>query len=1275
VKGLKKPFLCCCAVTLFSGAAVGAEFALVPKSASGGYSISGNEITLDGGGQRVFIELELSGWTPYYLNNWQAVIDATGYSSGSKGTLVPFTGSIDQFRADYVFAGYTNFPAVDISTPNYRYAATVFGSPGPLDPGVAKYGGSLEVDVPVGAVGTFTVGYVTGPANTLMVDPYGVNIAPLTLTPVVIVVPCQADGDCDDGEYCNGVETCSGGLCYDGPGDPCPGPDGDANCAESCDETADNCTAADPSGSLCGDQGDTDCDNPNTCNATGACQENYEPPGTPCGDSTDTQCDHADTCDGSGTCDDNLEPNGTGCTDDQYCNGTETCTDGFCGGSTGDPCPGPDGDGDCAESCDEPTDTCTADDPNGSACDDGTYCNGTETCGGGVCGGSTGDPCPGPDGDGDCSESCDEAGDNCAADDPNGSACDDGAYCNGTETCGGGVCGNSTGDPCPGPDGDGDCGESCDEGANNCTADDPNGSACDDGEYCTGTETCSNGVCRNSTGDPCPGADGDADCAESCDETSDNCTANDPTGAECDLDGLFCTGDTCDGAGTCDPGTDPCPGPDGDGDCSESCDESVDDCTGDDPNGSVCDDGLYCSGSETCSGGVCGNHTGDPCPGPDGDADCAESCNEAAGDCTGDDPNGSTCDDGLYCTGTETCSGGTCSDHTGDPCPGPDGDADCAESCNETAGDCTASDPVGSLCDLDGLFCTGDTCTAAGACEPGGNPCPGPDGDEDCSETCDEGTHDCTGNDPNGSSCDDGLYCTGTDACSNGVCLSTGDPCPGPDGDGDCTESCNETADNCTANDPNGSTCDDGLYCNVNEVCQAGSCGNGDARNCSDGVDCTDDWCDDSADACMNDPDDANCNNGQWCDGVEICDEVLDCLTQAGSIPNCNDSIGCTDDWCDEINDVCQNDPDNAYCNNGQWCDGVEICDEALDCITQAGSIPDPNDGIGCTDDSCDEVNDVIVNTPNDANCPDDGLFCNGDEYCHPTNDCDHTGSPCIGPCDEVGDSCSCEAPLVQAVGSRYLRIAIQPPDAGPQAILITPQCPGGVGRYAGPPEPFDMDGDGVADENIARFADAVSALEGFRTPQQWGELYGYGLDLVPGTTYVVQGDCGSPGNPGLSAPTVVTTCNFGDTTGDFVGGEWLPCDGNVMVTDAVAVVDCFLHRDSAPPVYMADQAGLAGEGLSCVPDQVGGIVFDAIMVMDAFKGMSYTASTGCSEPVPEICDNGVDDDCDDLVDCDDGSCARDFACSCRELDEPCVEDVECCSGWCQGPPGRKECK
>ena len=82
---------------------------------------------------------------------------------------------------------------------------------------------------------------------------------------------------------------------------------------------------------------------------------------------------------------------------------------------------------------------------------------------------------------------------------------------------------------------------------------------------------------------------------------------------------------------------------------------------------------------------MCGSSTGDPCAANvgDADADCSESCNEGADDCTADDPDTSSCDDGLFCTGTETCTAGVCGSSTGDPCSSP-------EVCFETGNVCRA---------------------------------------------------------------------------------------------------------------------------------------------------------------------------------------------------------------------------------------------------------------------------------------------------------------------------------------------------------------------------------------------------------------------------------------------------------------------------------------------------------------------------------------------------------------------------------------------------------
>jgi hypothetical protein len=98
--------------------------------------------------------------------------------------------------------------------------------------------------------------------------------------------------------------------------------------------------------------------------------------------------------------------------------------------------------------------------------------------------------------------------------------------------------------------------------------------------------------------------------------------------------------------------------------------------------------------------------------------------------------------------------------------------------------------------------------------------------------------------------------------------------------------------------------------------------------------------------------------------------------------------------------------PSDGNCDDGIFCNGAETCDPVNDC--QLGTPVDCNDGVGCTDDSCDEANDTCANNPNDVNCPDDGLFCNGTEFCDAVNDCSFTGDPCpLGTiCNEETDTC-----------------------------------------------------------------------------------------------------------------------------------------------------------------------------------------------------------------------------------------------------------------------------
>jgi hypothetical protein len=664
---------------------------------------------------------------------------------------------------------------------------------------------------------------------------------------------CMFDANgafCDDGLFCDGTDSCDGaGHCSKHSGQICPGPDGDANCAESCSDAAGGCTGPDPNGSPCDDG--IFCNGTDTC-LNGTCSVHS---GNPCaGPDGDSNC--SESCSELNKTCTAPDPDGSVCNDGVFCNGSDHCLGGACNVHSGNPCPGPDGDGNCSESCNEGNNTCTAPDPDGAACNDGLFCNGTDSCHSGSCSAHSGSPCPGPDGDANCAESCNEQGKTCNAPDPNGSPCEDGLFCDGTDTCQSGHCSAHSGNPCPGPDGDANCSETCSEPLKSCEGADANGSPCNDGIFCNGTDSCLNGSCSVHSGNPCPGPDGDANCSETCNEQTAACTAPDPDGSPCS-DGSFCDGaDSCSGGACSIHAGNPCPGPDGDANCSESCDENKHACTAPDPDGSACDDGLFCDGTDTCAGGNCSQHSAPACPGPDGDSDCSESCSDSAAGCTGPDPNGSPCDDGIFCNGADFCQNGACSGHAGSPCPGADGDGNCSESCNENTKACDAPDPDGSACD-DGVFCNGADSCDGGLCgfHPG-DPCPGPNGDGNCSQSCNEQAKACEGPDPDGSACDDAVFCNGADTCSGGACsVHAGDPCPGPDGDGNCAESCDEQAKACDAPDAFGSWCDDGNPCTVTSSCDGdGNCAGGAPTNCNDNDDCTTDACTNGGLGCSHTP-------------------------------------------------------------------------------------------------------------------------------------------------------------------------------------------------------------------------------------------------------------------------------------------------------------------------------------------------------------------------------------------------------------------------------------
>jgi hypothetical protein len=475
-----------------------------------------------------------------------------------------------------------------------------------------------------------------------------------------------------------------------------------------------------------------------------------------------------------------------------------------------------------------------------------------------------------------------------------------------------------------------------------------NGTSCSDGVYCNGLETCTDGKCLSGPRVLCD--DGKVCTTDTCDETQKTCVYN--SVAVSGKEGLPGSAACLDGQDNdCDSLVDlqdsDCQGCKNDTDCDDNNSCTSDVCNAQKicennrkSDNALCDDGLYCNGTETCHSGVCASGIAPVCD--DNNSCTSDVCDESAKRCAHSLLQGcqtclipSDCDDGNSCT-TDTCASGKCFN---------------------------AVKLNGAACD-DGAFCTvNDQCNGGNCqgvprdCSQYADVC----NDSRCSESLDVCEKTAKAN---GTSCDDILYCNGHESCQNGVCqfgvpvacndnnACTRDACDesqkrcvfaqagsagaeswtisGTCSDGidndcdgltdyadpdcrqcqyntDCNDSnsctqdiCNTVTWRCEFVKMNGVTCDDGQWCTVNDSCSNGVC-QAQARNCSSGGDtCNDSVCNESLDACQKTqkPNNTSCDDGQWC---TIGDYCLYGSCVSGGPRNCNPGT------CNEYTDTCDN--------------------------------------------------------------------------------------------------------------------------------------------------------------------------------------------------------------------------------------------------------------------------------------------------------------------------------------------------------------------------------
>ena len=566
---------------------------------------------------------------------------------------------------------------------------------------------------------------------------------------------CDDDDPCTD-DLCDPVSGCSHGyntaVCDDGV--PCTINDqcNNGQCAgvlNSCDDnnscTSDTCETA--TGQCQHEPASGSCNDGNSCTSGDQC-DNGQCVGQPlsCEDGKGCTVDYCDPAVGcihdqiaEGTlCDDgNACTQGDACSAEGYCIGSDiTCNDG--NDCTGDWC-------DPAEGC--------IYEPESGSCDDGSACTTGDACVAGTCEGTPLDcsdtnPCT--------DEWCDPAS-GCVTD-YHTRACDDSNPCTTGEACINGMCGG--GDEVDCDDGNYCTSEYCNPALNGCVYENNNFS-CDDNNACTADDMCQEGSCG---GNPLSCSDGNPCTADLCDPET-GCYNEAITGA-CNDNNACTINDTCGDDGVCRGETVEC---DDENTCTDDyCDRDLG-CVYE-PRGGACTDGNPCTINDQCSGGLC---SGTEVDCDDGDPCTVDSCDITTGQCLHPPGSGANCDDGNMCTENDRCFNGECN---GTPITCPDDGNECTDNvCDETQG-CVAM-YNSNLCD-DGLYCTVSDSCLNGSCVGSERYC-GAGGD--CLEVyCNEDADQCSETPrSDGTICDDGNPATLVDVCQDGSCNGVSNQCPG----------------------------------------------------------------------------------------------------------------------------------------------------------------------------------------------------------------------------------------------------------------------------------------------------------------------------------------------------------------------------------------------------------------------------------------------------------------------------------------------------------------
>ncbi|MCB9737641.1 MAG: hypothetical protein H6747_00060 [Deltaproteobacteria bacterium] len=817
-------------------------------------------------------------------------------------------------------------------------------------------------------------------------------------------VPPAQQKACDDGNACTKDDIC-------GPGGTCGGIaiDVKSECDDENDCTSDECEAA--TGCVHNNVAkDTPCFDGNQCTADdicdgdGKCVGGVEVKCIPTGDNANCQ---KGTCDPVAGCKFSTVQDGVTCSNGNKCQTDQQCLAGKCKGT---PIAGSVPTSACVQvTCDPETAKITqANSPDGVSCSDDNPCTNTDTCAKGVCAGTPklcndGNPCT--------LDTCDPATGVCKSEAiKDGETCDDNNECTSKDACIGGKC---TGE-------DYTVSKKCDDN-NPCTNDGcapqsgcfnppKNGGVCEDGDKCTTGDTCVTGKC---TGKAKACDDSNPCTNDACDPVSGECKSTQFDGP-CD-DGNKCTSNDVCAAGKCEGKLSNC---NDNNPCTDDTCDTIIGCKNTPKfGGTPCDDGLACTTNDKCDGGQCVGKN--ECVACSTDIECAKY------------------DDGNICTGTMKCvdtpKGKVCDvdPKTVITCPAAPDPACGASLCDGTNGKCSVKNKAeGTPCTSANKCIEQTTCGADGKC--GGTPVDCDDDNPCTDDTCNPTSgceHKAKADDTD---CDDGNQCTPTESCKSGACIAAQNVC-GCKADSECTKwddgnlcnglmaciagfcsklpnsavTCDASKDACKDNlcdtksgqcglvgKKDGTSCDDGDACSIQEACTGGACKSTASIDCGDDNPCTFDVCDPFF-GCFNAPAGENgpCDDGSACTKGDKCVGGK-C---AGTKLECDDDNPCTIDVCDAKSGKC-----TALLDNNLKCDDGDPCtegDKCLDGVCKAAQLK-CDDGNPCTIDGCDGQGGC-------KNVLEPNKDCDDGDACTVIDRCDFNGK-CAGKAKDCDDGNKC---------------------------------------------------------------------------------------------------------------------------------------------------------------------------------------------------------------------------------------------------------------------------